>query len=164
MKKFLIILLAICAIAFAQSKQKATVVFFTDSKTGKKYKVFNADAQVWFMQDLGNYVWDDAMKSCPAGWRLPANEDWKNLEGFLATNAELREEFRRGAKIREKSSREHGINASSGYWWSATEAVEIANGAYFQFMYDGYNDMYEGYEPKRTLYAVRCVRDIDAAQ
>jgi len=74
-------------------------------------------------------------------------------------NEKLREEFRKGAKIRERASREQGTKASSGYWWSATEAEEISNGAYFQFLYDGYNDFYEGYEYKRTLYAVRCVKD-----
>jgi hypothetical protein len=159
MKKSLLALLALCAIAFAQNSQNTAVKFFTDAKTGKKHKIFNTEDQSWFMQDLGNYAWDAAMKACPSGWRLPNNEDWKKLEGFLAMYPELRDEFRKGAKIKEKALLEQGVKASSGYWWSATEAEEIPSGAYFQFMYDGYNDMYEGYDPKNILRAVRCVKD-----
>jgi len=112
------------------------------------------------MQDLGNFTWDKAMTACPSGWRLPANEDWKKLEGFLSANPKLHDEFRKGAKTREKAMLAQGVKASGGYWWSATEAEEIKNGAYFQFLYDGYNDFYEGYDPKESKRAVRCVKDL----
>ncbi len=159
MKKPLLALFVLCAFAFAQSQQSPVVKSFTDAKTGKKHKIFDIEGQSWFMQDLGNYAWDAAMKACPSGWRLPSNEDWKKLEGFLAMYPELREEFRKGAKIKEKAQLAQGAKASSGYWWSATEAEEIPSGAYFQFLYDGYNDMYEGYDPKNVSRAVRCVKD-----
>ena len=156
MKSSLLVLFALCAIVFAQSP---AVKNFTDSKTGKKYRIADSGELSLFMQDLGNYAWDAAMKACPAGWRLPSNEDWKKIEGFLAMYPELREEFRKSAKIKERALLDQGVKASSGYWWSSTEAEEIQSGAYFQFMYDGYNDMYEGYDPKNVARAVRCVKD-----
>ncbi|MDR1812236.1 MAG: hypothetical protein LBQ87_05375 [Candidatus Fibromonas sp.] len=158
MKKSLLVLLALCIAAFAQSSKNTAVKSFTDNKTGKKYRIIDNEGQSWFMQDLGNYAWDAAMKACPSGWRLPNDEDWKSLEGFLAMYPELREEFRKSAKIKEEALPDEGINASNGYWWSATEAEEIPDGAYFQFMYHGYNDMYKGYDPKNVSRAVRCVR------
>ncbi len=159
MKPSLFALLVLCAVAFAQNKQNVTVKSFTDTKTGKKHKIFSTEDRTWFMQDLGNYAWDAAMKACPTDWRLPNNEDWKRLEGFLAMHPELREEFRKGAKIKEKAIPEDGIKPSSGYWWSATESEEIPGGAYFHFMYDGFNDFYDGYDPKDAQRAVRCVKD-----
>ncbi|MCL2283093.1 MAG: fibrobacter succinogenes major paralogous domain-containing protein [Fibromonadales bacterium] len=141
--KPIFLLLALCSFAFAQ-----------------KQKTFNTEDQSWYMQDLGNFTWDKAMTACPSGWRLPADEDWKKLEGFLAANPKLQDEFRKNAKIREKASPAEGLKASAGYWWSATETTEISSGANFQFLYDGYTDFYSGYDPKYEKRAVRCVKDL----
>ncbi|MDR1829532.1 MAG: hypothetical protein LBQ76_02045 [Candidatus Fibromonas sp.] len=32
------------------------------------------------------YDWDEAIKACPEGWHLPANNDWTKLMDFLASN------------------------------------------------------------------------------
>ncbi|MDR2732476.1 MAG: hypothetical protein LBB36_04580 [Fibromonadaceae bacterium] len=151
MKKFLLALFVL--FAFAQSQQNPSIKSFTDTKTGKKYKIFDTENLAWFIQDLGNYSWDAAMKSCPADWRLPTNEEWKSVEIFFAAHPALWEEFRKSARNKEKIEKKTGF----GFWWSATEAEPGT--AYFQFMYEGYNDMYEGYDPKDVKHAVRCVKE-----
>ncbi|MCL2260119.1 MAG: hypothetical protein FWC15_02040 [Fibromonadales bacterium] len=135
MKTSLLILFVLCTLAFAQ-----------------KHKTFDTDDQSWFLQDLGNYTWDNAMTACPSGWRLPANDDWKKLNDFLATDTKIQAEFRKNAKIKDRD-----VKASSGYWWSATEA-EDSKLASFQFLYNSYSDFYEGEAPKSDKLAVRCVK------
>jgi uncharacterized protein (TIGR02145 family) len=40
------------------------------------------------------YTWDEAIKACPAGWKLPTSEDWDTLitaaGGLLAAGAKLK--------------------------------------------------------------------------
>jgi uncharacterized protein (TIGR02145 family) len=44
------------------------------------------------------YSYDAAMNVCPSGWRLPSDDDWKTLEGFLGMSVEDQNsyEFDRG--------------------------------------------------------------------
>jgi len=135
MKASLLILFALCTLVFAQ-----------------KQKTFDTEDQSWFLQDLGNYTWDNAMKACPSGWRLPTDDDWSKLNDFLATDTKLQAEFRKNAKIKNKD-----VDGSSGYWWSATEASDskLAN---FKFLYNNYTNFYDGDAPKSDKLAVRCVK------
>ncbi len=54
------------------------------------------------------YNWFSAMEACPAGWRLPADDDWKTLEKFLGltqeqTDIKGRRGSNEGSKLAGKS-------------------------------------------------------------
>ena len=42
--------------------------------------------------------WEVAQKACPAGWRLPNEDDWKALKGFLGGK------YAAGLKLKSKTA------------------------------------------------------------
>ncbi|WBM74316.1 FISUMP domain-containing protein [Saprospira grandis] len=72
-----------------------TASYWTDPKDGQKYPVIKIGKQDWMgrnyalaladsmpssLADGGQlYSWEQAVKNCPAGWRLPNKSDWEAL-------------------------------------------------------------------------------------
>lgn len=164
-------------------------VFADDS--GYPQEVYSNTPNFDFAADVatyGNYyTYEEARDSCPAGWRLPSDEDWKNLEMALGMSREEADsEDWRGegvATLMRQGEEGTGLNfllggnvwASAsygwslyvtdegefGWYWSSTE-VETTSDipiVYFRKMFYGYSTVCRRTSPTNVLMRVRCVRD-----
>jgi uncharacterized protein (TIGR02145 family) len=95
--------------------------FFSDARDGQKYPTVNIAGMTWFGRNLNYaaegsfcfdgkpencviygrlYPWDVALRSCPQGWHLSTEEEWRRVETFLGMKpAELGQRKGRGPGI-----------------------------------------------------------------
>jgi uncharacterized protein (TIGR02145 family) len=132
------------------------------------------------------YNWSAAVKACPAGWHLPTDEEWKQLEVALGmsqkkanTTGTRGAEF--GAKMKSSDgwyklgngtneSRfsalpgggryddgSFGNAGSNGYWWSASEFDR--NFAWGRGLGFESSEIYKGVNYKEGGFSIRCIKD-----
>jgi len=133
------------------------------------------------------YTWDEAQEACPAGWHLPADEEWKVLEKSLGMSTA--EADRRGRRQSDSEANkvksvqnwykegngdnQSGFNVqpagmiteygkkirhgSHAYFWTATSAN--SSKAWFRDVYFAKNGINRLYYKKDASYSVRCVKD-----
>lgn len=148
----------------------------TDSKTTPYYYVYGYDGtSVTAAKATANYTtygvlynYTAACNSCPAGWHLPSDAEWKELIDNLGG-----ESFA-GGKLKEPgTTNETGFTALpggyrykdgafyniglDGYWWSATESG--ATSVWTRGMDVIFNNVYRNSLNKELGFSVRCVRD-----
>jgi uncharacterized protein (TIGR02145 family) len=111
-----------------------------DSRDGYAYAVVSIGVVRWFAENLrfktpdsrcyeadeancadhGRlYRLDDALQACPAGWRVPSEEDWRHLERALGmTQTEIGKERGRGDPVgrRLKLGGDTGFNVRYSGW------------------------------------------------
>ena len=153
-------------------------------------------AYSWYQNDKDSYSdtygalynWH-AVKTgrlCPAGWRVPTDDEWTEANRSLAANA--------GGNLKDNTaaywqgSNTDAINVAgfkalpgggrfsappggsrvavngyfyymgkSGRWWTATE--HSSSEAWYRSVHSGSGSLYRGYNYKETGFSVRCVRD-----
>ena len=133
------------------------------------------------------YAVDDSRKIAPAGWHVPTDGEWKELEivlGMSQSEADTTGErgMDEGSKLKATSgwynngngTDESGFSAlpggyrsygggtfygigDYGYWWSATE-YNSSHACYRSLHYDT-SAVFRGYYDKRLGFSVRLVRD-----
>jgi uncharacterized protein (TIGR02145 family) len=178
-----------------------------DLRDGQQYRTVLIGEQVWMAQNLNFgatpetcydhdpdncmkygalYTWEQAMEVCPAGWHLPAKEEWEQLAEFLGVDDA-------GQKLKASpddalpwdGTNENGFTALSagagngegfqrkGDWalfWSATEYNPQR--AWFAqldgFWYPSppkYKNLYVGwYYLKTNLFSVRCIENVSPSE
>lgn len=122
----------------AQGQARADTL--VDPRDGYRYPVVSIGELRWFAENLrfrtvdsrcyendeancedhGRlYRLDDALKACPAGWRVPSEEDWRALERSLEMGeSEIMKEDGRGAPVgrRLKFGGDTGFNVRYSGW------------------------------------------------
>jgi uncharacterized protein (TIGR02145 family)/uncharacterized repeat protein (TIGR02543 family) len=173
---------------------------FNDSRDGKKYAMLSIGGHIWMAENLNYatagsvcynnddsycarygrlYSWSEAKAACPAGWRLPNNEEWSDLVFAAGGRATA------GKKLKSKDGWSSGGNGAdafgfaalpggtygagpgggsaafaaggtSGRWWSATEHRD--GGTYYVAMHNSDNDVAVGSD-RSYGFSVRCIRE-----
>jgi uncharacterized protein (TIGR02145 family) len=196
------------AITFTISCSSGDSGTFKDSRDKQKYKYIKIGDQTWMAENLNFaaegskcysdieencqkhgrlYSWEMAMKSCPDGWHLPSDAEWKTLtdaaggdsiagaklkakEGWINNSDSVKVDNKLGfsalpgsyAEILFPNGGYRWIPAEIGYWWST---VEQSLGFAYTYYIKGSVDSikWEGSD-KADLRSVRCVQNIKTEQ
>lgn len=177
---------------------------FKDERDGKSYRTIRIGQQLWFADNLAYragfgraypyqknaeniakygflYDWSTAGQVCPAGWRLPSNEDWLELSRILGPTYKTKlmksgvwnEEEQAGnesgfsavpAGMRDNRGKFRAIDTAA-YFWTSTKTGDPAyaygrelglhGGAYASHQFGSHVDM---------SFSVRCIKDEKKAQ
>lgn len=184
-------------VSFTTEFAKDTLI---DERDGQIYVIITIGNQIWmaenlnfgtnagsyyyndsasYANDFGRlYTWTTALYVCPAGWRLPSDEDWKELEMYLGMSSSEADSIGwrgtdQGDQLKEGGS--SGFDAKLGgrravggpylsidvfgYYWTATDkAAKTAIHRNFSIAKSGIKR--EEYD-KAGAFSIRCVKDIE---
>ena len=194
--------------AVAQVDPFATTTF-SDDRDSTNYKQVSIDGVTWMAENLNFktdssfcyndddsmcekygrlYTWASAKDACPAGWRLPSEEEWKALREFVNWHpAILRSQTEWGkpgtddynfnvlpaghrrSNSTDKPATFEGHGTLTSFWTSSEKQSwfnkEELEPIYFYFVVnDYYGDMIESTskgEAFRPAFSVRCVKSED---
>lgn len=138
---------------------------FTDERDGKQYHYTSIAGLDWMDENLAYeafgvpydtckvmtdvfgmyYTWEDAIKACPEGWRLPTEEDWKKLATSI-TGKEYKD-----YDVFEGVSTHIAVDAkfNGNELWTSWPQDPINNSTYLNILPVGYgtrDNPAEGYE------------------
>jgi uncharacterized protein (TIGR02145 family) len=168
----------------------------SDSRDGKIYDIINIGSQWWFAKNLNFqssnsycyennpaycdtfgrlYTWNSSLNSCPFGWHLPRDEEYKILERFLGMDSleaeqvgwrgsdqgtQLKEGSPLGFNIkfggfRQENSEYVYLNSSGTYW---TSTAANSEDAWYRGFGSTNENIHRDYFDKDMAFSVRCIK------
>jgi len=149
----------------------------TKSRTGEPVESFAPNGDTSNIADYGRlYKWNDAVKACPKGWRLPTYEEIRQLQTILGDEI--------GNSLKERGtlhwlSPNRGATNSTGFsavgagirdtvgfkyfreisrYWTSSSDTAAASAWTYSLSYEGYT-IFPLYEYWRFAFSVRCIKD-----
>lgn len=182
---------------------------FSDPRDGQHYSTAEIGENTWFLENLnyesensswyGNssengdtygrlYTWDAAMTSCPNGWRLPSDSDWKALEMALGmSQSQADGKFLRGSDEGKKLKSDNGWNLDGngidqvgfkalpggmindngnslykggyGAWWTSTKHEDQDWIKWYRYLESSEDKVGRNGYSKLVSFSVRCVKN-----
>ena len=137
---------------------------------------------------LYNWYSVASRKLCPAGWRIPTDTEWKQLEGTADTKYGTNDSiwnrmglrgFDAGQRLRSQKGWRKGITGTDGLGFSAlpggerltrfyasgssgfwwTSTEASSSSAYYRSMIYSFTEVARDTHPKRMGFSVRCIRN-----
>jgi len=152
-------------------------------QSGQSYRTITINSQTWLAQNLNDtstsgkwwcygdnelkcgsygkfYDWDAANNVCPSGWKLPSEDEWKELSIFLKDypNNILTKAWWNASYegYRYEDGRWFPAETEQeGYWWTSTP---YGNWAYCYKARNGQKQLEKSYEAKSRGLSVRCIK------
>ena len=118
--------------------------YFGPQSVTSKYG--NDDLEADYDKHGNLYTWEEANMLCPDGWRLPTDEDWKNLEMALGMS--------------QTDANQKGWRGN--YFWTATEYTDSSldiQTVWYRKIFGNNESIYRGTQTLDILMRVRCCRD-----
>jgi uncharacterized protein (TIGR02145 family) len=136
-----------------------------------KGSVYSKDGEGYY------YTWNAAQNACPTGWRLPSDDDWKTLEGFLGLTTAEQDAFRwrgdadnAGTQLKEKGVTDFDAKLTGfytaqsvfegyndiAYFWTSTKTA-TGDDAYRRNLSESEIGIYRDTISKSYGFNVRCV-------
>ncbi len=172
--------------------------FVTDEKDNHVYKTVVIDGQTWMAENMAYqggdvtcladtenypdfieqygclYSWEDAVKVCPTGWRLPTEADFTALIAYVggtehgADLISVAAPYITGNDTYGFGALPAGYYESPKFWfvnwltrfWTSTERDSDNTRAYYMSMGGSKADI--AYAEKSTGFSVRCIKDENA--
>lgn len=169
---------------------------YTDPRDGQAYRTVELNGRLWLAQNLNYdvgegcwfyendpkngekygrlYTWEAAKKACPPGWRLPADEEWRNMARQFSGADDGAYDWGKAAYKALIHGGSSGFSALLGGWrdtdgsfnylgdygvyWSATE--NSSGSAWYYYFYRDNGELNRYYYNKGFGFSCRCVQDI----
>jgi uncharacterized protein (TIGR02145 family) len=168
------------------TNEGATSVYGEGSSGCENYSPdIDACDEVQSLAEYGRlYIWhvvDDARGLCPVGWHVPTDEEWTDLEDFIAAQgffsnpgAALKSTYGWSEEYGGSGTDNFGFSAlpggyrssdgsffdagNAGYWWSSSPS---GGNAWFRRLSSYFPGIGRSYYNPRIGFSVRCLRDAE---